>query len=344
MRKMFVMVAVASVAAWLAPGIQHQLTATENTGIITGTVTSSDGPEAGVWVIAETDDLETVFRKIVVTNDDGKFLLPELPNVSYDVWVRGYGLVDSTPVTATPDQDLDLAAIVAATPREAAQVYPANYWLSLIDLPDAHEFPGTGAEGNGINPELETLAEWVNVLKGCQRCHQVGSLRTREIPDIENFDSATAAWDDRVQRGQRGSLMNSFMTRFGRERGLAMVSDWTNRIAAGDVPDAPPRPTGVERNVVLTMWNWGDNVAFVHDEVTTDKRNPRVNANGPIYGVDIGNDNLLVTDPNEHRSTMLKIPLRAERSDRALDVHDRGVQAVARLRRTGGVERPCQPA
>ena len=93
-----------------------------------------------------------------------------------------------------------------------------------------------------------------------------------------------------------------------------MVSDWTSRIAAGEVPDAPPRPTGVERNVVLTMWNWGDNVAFVHDEVTTDKRNPRVNANGPIYGVDIGNDNLLVTDPNEHHSTMLKIPLRAERS------------------------------
>ena len=314
MRKILVMVALACGVGWLAPGLPHELTAAENTGVITGTVSSSNGPEAGVWVIAETDELDTVFRKIVVTNDDGKFLLPELPDVSFDIWVRGYGLVDSAPVTAAPDQDLDLAAVVAATPREAAQVYPANYWLSLIDLPDAHEFPGTGPEGNGINPELETLSEWINVLKGCQRCHQVGSLRTREIPDLENFDSATAAWDDRVQRGQRGSLMNSFMTRFGRERGLAMVSDWTSRIAAGEVPDAPPRPTGVERNVVLTMWNWGDNVAFVHDEVTTDKRNPRVNANGPIYGVDIGNDNLLVTDPNEHHSTMLKIPLRAERS------------------------------
>ena len=80
------------------------------------------------------------------------------------------------------------------------------------------------------------------------------------------------------------------------------------------MPEAPPRPTGVERNVVITMWNWGNNVAFVHDQIATDKRNPRVNANGPIYGVDIGNDYLLVTDPNEHYSTMVKVPLRADRS------------------------------
>ena len=95
--------------------------------------------------------------------------------------------------------------------------------------------------------------------------------------------------------------MSSFITQFGRDRGLDMVADWSDRIAAGAVPPAPPRPTGVERNVVLTMWNWGDNVAFVHDEIATDKRNPRVNANGPIYGVDIGNDFLLITDTEQHQ-------------------------------------------
>jgi len=289
-------------------------TATENNGVIRGTVTSTNGPEAGVWVIAETDDLETVFRKIVVTNDDGRYVLPELPEATYTVWVRGYGLVDSVPVNGRPNQELDLKAVPARTPQEAAAVYPANYWLALIDLPGAHEFPGTGPEGNGINPQMRSQSEWINNLKGCQRCHQVGSLRTREIPDIENFDSTRDAWDDRVKRGQRGPLMNSFMTRFGRDRGLDMVSDWTDRIATGEVPEAPPRPTGIERNVVLTMWNWGDNVAFVHDEIATDKRNPRVNANGPIYGVDIGNDYLLVTDTAEHHSTMIKIPLRADRS------------------------------
>ena len=69
-------------------------------GDITGVVTGLSGPEAGVWVIAETDDLETHFIKIVVTNDEGRFLLPELPDAAYQVWVRGYGLADSIPVEA----------------------------------------------------------------------------------------------------------------------------------------------------------------------------------------------------------------------------------------------------
>ena len=293
---------------------QTNVAAADNTGVITGVVTSSNGPEAGVWVIAETDDLETKLRKIVVTNHEGRYLLPELPKANYKVWVRGYGLVDSKPVTATPDQNLNLTALVPPTPQAAAQVYPANYWLSLLEPPKASEFPGTGPSGNGINPEFETLGEWINNMKGCQRCHQVGSKATREIPDLAEFDSTIAAWDHRVQRGQRGSGMNGFMTRYGRERGLQMFADWTERIARGEVPEPPPRPAGVERNVVITMWNWANNVAFVHDEIATDKRNPRVNANGPVYGVDYGNDYLLVTDTIDHSSQMVKIPIRADRS------------------------------
>ena len=60
-----------------------------------GVVTSASGPEAGVWVIAETSDFETSFRKIVVSDDAGRFLVPDLPAAGYQVWVRGYGLVDS---------------------------------------------------------------------------------------------------------------------------------------------------------------------------------------------------------------------------------------------------------
>ena len=67
-------------------------------GYITGTVQGAQGPEAGVWVIAETKDLPTNFIKIVVTDDQGRFMLPELPAANYKVWVRGYGLVDSTPI------------------------------------------------------------------------------------------------------------------------------------------------------------------------------------------------------------------------------------------------------
>jgi hypothetical protein len=72
---------------------------------IGGTVTSSKGPEAGVWVIAETSDLQTKFRKIVVTNDHGQYLLPDLPKANYKVWVRGYALVDSRKVARSGGGD-----------------------------------------------------------------------------------------------------------------------------------------------------------------------------------------------------------------------------------------------
>jgi hypothetical protein len=108
--------------------------------------------------------------------------------------------------------------------------------------------------------------------------------------------------------------MSAFMTRLGRPRGLKMFADWTDRIAAGAVPPAPPRPQGIERNVVITMWNWGDQYGLIHDEMSTDRRNPTLNANGKVYGVDWTNDWFLITDPVEHVSTRLKIPTRADRA------------------------------
>src|SRR2546426_12359609 len=78
-------------------------------------------------------------------------------------------------------------------------------------------------------------------------------------------------------------MVNS-LTRMGGPRALAMFADWTDRIAAGELPPAPPRPQGVERNVVITEWDWADPKAYLHDEVSTDRRNPMVNTTGSIYG------------------------------------------------------------
>ncbi len=69
-----------------------------------GVVTGPKGPEAGVWVIAETTDLPTKFAKIVVTDDRGRYLVPDLPKANYNVWVRGYGLVDSPKVQSRARQ------------------------------------------------------------------------------------------------------------------------------------------------------------------------------------------------------------------------------------------------
>src|SRR5947207_13263845 len=104
---------------------------------IVGVVTGSKGPEAGVWVIAETQDLPTKYTKVVVTDDQGRFAVPDLPKANYDVWVRGYGLVDSAKVPAQPGATVNLRAGREASPKEAAEVYPAMYWFSLLRVPAA---------------------------------------------------------------------------------------------------------------------------------------------------------------------------------------------------------------
>src|SRR5213594_488102 len=139
---------------------------------IGGVVTSAKGPEAGVWVIAETRDLPTGFSKIVVTDDRGRYVVPDLPPANYQVWVRGYGLVDSQKVQSAPGKIVNLTAVVAPNPRAAAEYYPAGYWFSLIRVPEKSEFPGTGPSGNGISRNMKSQAEWLRNSKsgGCWAC------------------------------------------------------------------------------------------------------------------------------------------------------------------------------
>jgi hypothetical protein len=278
---------------------------------IGGVVRSSKGAEAGVWVIAETKDLPTPFAKIVVTDDQGRYLLPDLPKANYSLFVRGYGLVDSNRVTATPGKALNLTAVIAPNEHAAAQYYPAGHWLSLLRIPEAGEFPGTGPQGNGINPNVKSQQDWVRMIKsgGCTACHQLGTKGTREIPkELGTFPSLQHAWERRVASGQAGAQMLNGINNLGKERALLLFADWTDRINRGEVPPAPPRPQGVERNVVITMWDWADPKAYLHDVVSTDRRKPTLNANGLLYGaLELSADYIPVLDPKTN--TISQIPL-----------------------------------
>jgi hypothetical protein len=281
---------------------------------IGGVVASTKGPEAGVWVIAETKDLPTGFRKIVVTDERGRYVVPDLPKANYEVWVRGYGLVDSPKVQTTPGKILNLKAVVAPNAHAAAQYYPASYWYSLLQIPPKSDFPGTGPDGNGISDGMKSQAEWIKYVKtdGCESCHQLGDKATREIPkSLGVFDSSVEAWDRRVKSAQDGIIMTGVMARMGRKRALKMFADWTDRVAHGELPPAPPRPQGVERNVVITQWDWADPKEYFHDVISTDRRNPTVNANGPVYGVhENSSDFMTVVDPVHNTMTQVPFPVR----------------------------------
>ena len=258
--------------------LNAQNTIAINKDDIGGVVTGPNGPEGGVWVIAESTDLATKFAKMVVTDDQGRYVVPDLPKAKYKVWVRGYGLVDSTKVDGEPGKILDLAGVKAPTETAAAEYYPAIYWYSMIKVPDQASFPGTGPTGNGINPGMKSQGQFLDAVKtnGCITCHQLGNKATRTIPDaLGKFANGYEAWTRRIQSGQAAPNMVNTVERMGTQATLKMFGDWTDRIAEGEVPSAKPqRPQGVERNVVITVWDWSNPKAYLHDATVSDKRNP----------------------------------------------------------------------
>lgn len=289
---------------------------------IGGAVTSAKGPETGVWVIAETTDLGTRFRKIVVTDDNGRYLLPQLPKANYKIWVRGYGLVDSKPVEARPGKLLSLTAVVAPDEKAAAQYYPANYWYSLLQIPPKNVFPlplpspPPGAR-SPFGPPPTEVASQSNVIdtvkSGCEVCHQMGNKATRELdPRAGTFSTSVAAWDHRLSMGQVPSGSFGAMMSLGRDRALGMFADWSDRIEHGELPPAPPRPQGVERNLVITLWDYSVPVAFLHDVISTDKLKPTVNSYGSVYGAEWSQGALEVVDPETAEKSEIKLPLRDE--------------------------------
>jgi hypothetical protein len=313
-------VAIITVAVLLAMssnhlGSQQSMPVRIDSDDIGGVVTGASGPEAGAWVIAETTDLPTKYAKIVVTDDQGRYVIPDLPKASYAVWVRGYGLVDSPKMKSTPGKNLNLKAVAAPNEAAAAEYYPAIYWYSMLKIPDKSLFPGTGAKGNGMVEKLTHQGEWLNVVKtnGCMSCHQLGNKATRTVPkEFNNLKSSTDAWQRRILSGQAMTSMVNAAGRIDSTRAMELFAEWTDRIAAGELPKAKPtRPQGVERNIVVTVWDWSNAKAYLHDEIATDKRKPTINANGPIYGAtELSTDLVPVLDPVRHRAWEIKHPVR----------------------------------
>ena len=252
---------------------------------IGGTVTSSKGPEAGVWVVAETTELPTRFTRIVVTDDQGRYVIPDLPRANYQVFVRGYGLVDSPRQVAKPGQHLDLKAEIAPSAAAAAQYYPAAYWLALMTKP---------------------------VASCALACHSMGTKGTREIPQsiLAKSSSSLDAWTRRMGAGPEAARMSTGFARMGADRQL--FADWTDRIAKGEIPKtAPSRPTGVERNLVISWWDWGTKLDGRTDAAASDARSAGLNANGKIYMVAQRTDTFAVLDPVENQTQFMKVPSKA---------------------------------
>jgi hypothetical protein len=308
-----VMIAGVAALSWLVPAEPRPAAAQQVVAIdpddIGGTVRGPKGPEAGIWVIAETRELPTRFIRIVATDDQGRYVIPDLPKATYDVWVRGYGLVDSPKVKSAPGRNLDLTAVIAPNAAAAAEYYPAIYWYSILKIPAKDQFGG-----KSDIPAKVTQEFWLNGMKnnGCIGCHQLGQKSTRTIPkEFGTFEDGAEAWARRIQAGQSGeSMVNQLMGRFNGVP-LRYFGEWTDRIAKGELPHAtPPRPQGEERNIVVTLREWMNEKKYLHDLIASDRRYPTVNAYGPLYGSpEYSSDNIPILDPVKNTVTDFRLPV-----------------------------------
>src|SRR5688572_19033726 len=291
-------------AGSVAPRAQGGLVAIDQDDI-GGIVRSAGGPEAGVWVIAESGDFQTRFAKIVVTDEQGRYVIPDLPEASYTLWVRGYGLVDSAKIVAKRGTRINLTATVAPNDAAAAEVYPAIAWFSMLHLPtdaEVSKLPG------GMNRYASNLKS-----AGCVGCHQLGHKYTRTIPaELGAFPSHELAWMRRLGSGQAGQQMVNMAANNMGGLPFRYLAQWSESIAKGALPSwKPPRPVGIERNVVVTIRDWMEPKNYVHDLTTTDWRNPTVNAYGPIYGApELSTDDYPVLDPVKNATTTFKAPVK----------------------------------
>jgi hypothetical protein len=310
--RLYLTVAAIGIASLLAAApaqVSAQTAVAIDNDDIGGVVTGANGPEAGVWVIAETTELPTKYAKIVVTDDQGRYVIPDLPTANYQIWVRGYGLVDSPKMRAKPGQQLNLTAVPAPNERAAAQYYPAIYWYAMMNIPPEKDFGGSTDIPKNIT--RETWRQRMGNVD-CIGCHQLGQESTRIVPaQFGEFKTGAEAWMRRIQSGQTGEFMVNRLA--GQLAGVPFkyFGDWTDRIAKGELPKSnPPRPQGVERNVVVTSWEWGTEKQFTHDLISSDRRYPTVNSYGPLYGSpEYSSDEIPILDPKTHKVTFFKMPV-----------------------------------
>jgi hypothetical protein len=310
--RLYLTVAAIGIASLLAAApaqVSAQTAVAIDNDDIGGVVTGANGPEAGVWVIAETTELPTKYAKIVVTDDQGRYVIPDLPTANYQVWVRGYGLVDSPKMRAKPGQQLNLTAVPAPNERAAAQYYPAIYWYAMMNIPPEKDFGGSTDIPKNIT--RETWRQRMGNVD-CIGCHQLGQESTRTVPaQFGEFKTGAEAWMRRIQSGQTGEFMVNRLAGQLASVPFKYFGDWTDRIAKGELPKSkPPRPQGVERNVVVTSWEWGTEKQFTHDLISSDRRYPTVNSYGPLYGSpEYSSDEIPILDPKTHKVTFFKMPV-----------------------------------
>ena len=142
---------------------------------------------------------------------------------------------------------------------------------------------------------------------GCVGCHQLGQLVDAHASRRRSgkFTNRAEAWMRRVQSGQAGALMvNTLAGQLAARRSsISATGPIASPRASCRTPSRRGRK-GVERNIVVTTWDWGDPKKYLHDLIASDRRNPTVNAYGPLFGSpEYATDKMPILDPKTNTVT-----------------------------------------
>ena len=277
-----------------------------------------------------------------MTDDAGRYVLPQLPTATYNVWVRGYGLVDSTTSKGGPAiPALNLTAKLASYAGRGREGLSRQ--LLVLAARSRRRRASSRAPARAATAFRRRWRRRrsgsFNIKSGCNFCHQLGNEITRSLGHMDHlgFKTPEEAWIYRTQLGVRGSVDGRHDGGV-RPRAPARASWPTGRRASRTASCRRCRRGrgGLERNVVVTLWDWGVDNSFMHDEIATDKNDPTVNGYGPVYAVSAGHGKLTVLDPIENDAYEITIPTREDPRQVQL-----AVPAAARCRRTSGACSIC---
>ena len=184
-------------------------------------------------------------------------MLPDLPKAKYKVWVRGYGLVNSPKVDSEPGKQLNLTAVIAPNDKAAARILSGHLLVFDDPVPGADQFPGTGPAATASSRRMRSQGEYARHPQDQRLRHLPPAWQQGDPHDpgaLGKFANGYEAWTRRIQSGQASTQMVNNIGRMGAQAALKMLGDWTDRIAAGELPATKPhRPQGVERNAVVTV-------------------------------------------------------------------------------------------
>ena len=128
-------------------------------------------------------------------------------------------------------------------------------------------------------------------------------------PRSVDFKSGEEAWMRRIQSGQAGEHDDQPARRPVGRRAVQIFRRMDRSHRQGRTAQGRSRRGRKASNATwsITSWEWSTPDKYLHDLISSDRRHPTVNANGPLFGSpEYSTDNMPILDPEDQQGVVLQ--------------------------------------